>query len=271
MNNIVIVRGGGDLASGVIHKLHRCNIKVLVLECEHPTAIRRTVSFCNAVFENEMEVEGIKCRLAKNIDEIKRIFEDGDIPLIIDEKCEILDEIKPIALIDAIIAKKNIGTNKNMAPITIALGPGFYAGKDVDAVIETKRGHNLGRIIYEGYAAKNTGIPGDIKGYSKERVIHSPAEGVINNISHIADYVEKGQIIAKVGSENVYASLSGILRGIIYDKTYVKKGLKIADIDPRKEELQNCYKISDKARCIGGGVLEALLNMCFIKNIKIFQ
>ena len=256
MDNIVIVRGGGDLASGVIHKLHRCNIKVLVLECEHPTAIRRTVSFCNAVFENEMEVEGIKCRLAKNIDEIKRIFEDGDVPLIIDEKCEILDEIKPIAL---------------MAPITIALGPGFYAGKDVDAVIETKRGHNLGRIIYEGYAAKNTGIPGDIKGYSKERVIHSPEEGIINNISHIADYVEKGQIIAKVGSENVYASLSGILRGIIYDKTYVKKGLKIADIDPRKEELQNCYKISDKARCIGGGVLEALLNMCFIKNIKIFQ
>ena len=250
MDNIVIVRCGGDLASGVIHKLHRCNIKVLVLECEHPTAIRRTVSFCNAVFENEMEVEGIKCRLAKNIDEIKRIFEDGDVP---------------------IIAKKNIGTNKNMAPITIALGPGFYAGKDVDAVIETKRGHNLGRIIYEGYAAKNTGIPGDIKGYSKERVIHSPTEGVINNISHIADYVEKGQIIAKVGSENVYASLSGILRGIIYDKTYVKKGLKIADIDPRKEELQNCYKISDKARCIGGGVLEALLNMCFIKNIKIFQ
>ena len=147
MDNIVIVRGGGDLASGVIHKLHRCNIKVLVLECEHPTAIRRTVSFCNAVFENEMEVEGIKCRLAKNIDEIKRIFEDGDVPLIIDEKCEILDEIKPIALIDAIIAKKNIGTNKNMAPITIALGPGFYAGKDVDAVIETKRGHNYIRRL----------------------------------------------------------------------------------------------------------------------------
>ena len=126
-------------------------------------------------------------------------------------------------------------------------------------------------IFAQKLDAKNTGIPGDIKGYSKERVIHSPAEGVINNISHIADYVEKGQIIAKVGSENVYASLSGILRGIIYDKTYVKKGLKIADIDPRKEELQNCYKISDKARCIGGGVLEALLNMCFIKNIKIFQ
>lgn len=156
-----------------------------------------------------------------------------------------------------------------MAPITIALGPGFEAGKDVHAVIETKRGHNLGRIIYDGFAAKNTGVPGDIKGYSKERVIHSPGEGNINNISKISDYVEKNQIIATVGGENVYASLSGILRGIIYDNTYVKKGLKIADIDPRKEELQNCYKISDKARCIAGGTLEALLNMCFTKNIKV--
>ena len=201
MDNIVVVRGGGDLATGVIHKLHRCNIKVVVLECKHPTAIRRTVSFCNAVFENEMVVEGVKCRLASNIEEIYQILEDGDIPLIIDEKCEMLSQIKPVALIDAIIAKKNIGTNIDMAPITIALGPGFEAGKDVHAVIETKRGHNLGRIIYDG--------------------------------------------------------------------TYVKKGLKIADIDPRKEELQNCYKISDKARCIAGGTLEALLNMCFTKNIKV--
>lgn len=270
MDNIVVVRGGGDLATGVIHKLHRCNIKVVVLECEHPTAIRRTVSFCNAVFENEMVVEGVKCRLAYNIEEIYQILEDGDIPLIIDEKCKIIKDIKPVAVIDAIIAKKNIGTSIDMAPITIALGPGFEAGKDVHAVIETKRGHNLGRIIYEGFAAKNTGIPGEIKGYSKERVIHSPCEGIINNISEIGDYVEQNQIIATVGNENVYASLSGILRGIIYDKTYVKKGLKIADIDPRKEELQNCYKISDKARCIAGGTLEALLNMCSTKNIKIF-
>ena len=270
MDNIVVVRGGGDLATGVIHKLHRCNIKVVVLECEHPTAIRRTVSFCNAVFENEMVVEDVKCRLAYNIEEIYQILEDGDIPLIIDEKCEIIKNIKPVAVIDAIIAKKNIGTSIDMAPITIALGPGFEAGKDVHAVIETKRGHNLGRIIYEGFAAKNTGIPGEIKGYSKERVIHSPCEGIINNISEIGDYVEQNQIIATVGNENVYASLSGILRGIIYDKTYVKKGLKIADIDPRKEELQNCYKISDKARCIAGGTLEALLNMCSTKNIKIF-
>lgn len=164
MDNIVVVRGGGDLATGVIHKLHRCNIKVVVLECKHPTAIRRTVSFCNAVFENEMVVEGVKCRLASNIEEIYQILEDGDIPLIIDEKCEMLSQIKPVALIDAIIAKKNIGTNIDMAPITIALGPGFEAGKDVHAVIETKRGHNLGRIIYDGFAAKNTGVPGDIKG-----------------------------------------------------------------------------------------------------------
>ena len=271
MDNIVVVRGAGDLATGVIHKLHRCNIKVVALEVSHPTAIRRTVSFCNAVFEKEMIVEEVKCKLAKDINEVYEILKNGDVPLIVDEKCEILEQIKPVALIDAIIAKRNIGTKKDMAPITIALGPGFEAGEDVDMVVETKRGHDLGRILYSGSAAKNTGIPGEIKGYSKERVIHSPKEGIINNISKIGDYVEKGQVIAVVDGENVYATLDGILRGIIYDKSYVQKGLKIADIDPRKEELQNCYKISDKARCIAGGVLEALLNMCSKNDINLFK
>lgn len=271
LNNIVVFRGGGDVATGSIQKLFRTGFKVLVLEMEKPLCIRRYVSTAQAIFDGEVQIEDFTARKVESLEQIKKAWDENVVPVFVDPKAEILEELKPMAVVDGTLAKKNIGTNKNMAPITIALGPGFYAGKDVDAVIETKRGHNLGRIIYEGYAAKNTGIPGDIKGYSKERVIHSPTEGVINNISHIADYVEKGQIIAKVGSENVYASLSGILRGIIYDKTYVKKGLKIADIDPRKEELQNCYKISDKARCIGGGVLEALLNMCFIKNIKIFQ
>lgn len=271
MNNIVVVRGGGDLATGVIHKLHRCNIKVVVLECSHPTAIRRTVSFCSAVFEKNMEVEGEKCILANDIDEVYEILENRNIPLIIDENCKIIESIKPVAVIDAIIAKKNLGTKINMAPITIALGPGFEAGKDVHVVIETKRGHNLGRIIYNGFAMKNTGIPGDIEGYSKERVIYAPKEGFINNISKIGDYVIKGQVIATIDKTDVYATIDGVLRGIIYDKTYVKKGLKIADIDPRKEEIQNCYKISDKARCIAGGVLEALINMSFMKNINLFE
>ena len=271
MDNIVVVRGAGDLATGVIHKLRRCNIKVVALEVSHPTAIRRTVSFCNAVFEGEMLVEGVKCILAKDVDEVQNILKKGDIPLVVDEKCEVLKSIKPMAVIDAIIAKKNIGTKIDMAPITIALGPGFEAGKDVDAVIETKRGHDLGRVLYSGFAAKNTGIPGNINGYSKERVIHSPVEGIINNISKIGDYVKKGQVITTVDDTNIYATLEGILRGIIYDKSYVKKGLKIADIDPRKEELENCYKISDKARCIAGGVLEALLNMCADKDINLFK
>lgn len=271
MDNIVVVRGAGDLATGVIHKLNRCNIKVIALETSHPTAIRRTVSFCNAVFEGEMEVEGVKCKLTDNIDDMHSLLGEGYVPLFVDQSCEILKQIKPVALVDAIIAKKNIGTKIDMAPVTIALGPGFEVGKDVDAVIETKRGHNLGRIIYEGFAEKDTGIPGNIKGYSKERVIHSPAEGIIDNISEIGDYVEKNQVIAKVNGQNIYATLDGILRGIIYDKSYVKKGLKIADIDPRKEELENCYKISDKARCIAGGVLEALLNMCADKDINLFK
>lgn len=271
MDNIVIVRGGGDIATGVIHKLHKSKIKVLILETEKPTAIRRSVSFCNAVFENIMEVEGVKCELANNLEDVEKIFDKGNIPLLIDEDCSLLNKIKPIALIDAIIAKKNLNTKIDMAPITIALGPGFEASKDVLAVIETKRGHDLGRILYSGFAARNTGIPGEIKGYSKERVIHASTCGTIKNISEIGDYVTKGQIIAKIEGEEVLATIDGILRGIIYDGMYVKKGLKIADIDPRKEEIENCYKISDKARCIAGGVLEALMSMSYDKGIKIFN
>lgn len=271
IDNIVIVRGGGDLATGVIHKLHKSKINVLILETEKPTAIRRTVSFCNAVFEGSMEVEGVKCELAKDLDSIYQIFERGNIPLMIDEKCEILEDIKPIALIDAIIAKKNLGTKIDMAPVTIALGPGFEAGKDVLAVIETKRGHDLGRILYSKSAAENTGIPGEIKGHSKDRVIHANETGIINNISQIGDYVKKDQVIATIGDKNVYATIEGVLRGIIHDDMYVKHGLKIADIDPRKEEVENCYKISDKARCIAGGVLEALINISYDKGIKLYK
>lgn len=271
MENVVLVRGAGDIATGVIHKLHRCNIKVVAVETEFPTAIRRTVSFCNAVFEKTMEVEGVTCRLVETVEEIEKVLAEGDVPLIIDKDLTILDKIKPSAVIDCIIAKKNLGTKIDMAPITIALGPGFEAGKDVAAVIETKRGHDLGRIIYKGFASANTGVPGVIKGYSKERVIHSPAEGTINNINKIGDFVRKGEIIATVDGVEVYATLDGILRGIIYDKSQVTKGLKIADIDPRKEEFENCYKISDKARCVAGGTLEALLEMSCRYKVNVFK
>ena len=177
----------------------------------------------------------------------------------IDPKGEMIKQLHPIAVVDAILAKKNLGTTRDMAPITIALGPGFTAGEDVDVVIETMRGHRLGRIIKEGSAIPNTGIPGVIKGFGKERVIHSPAAGIMHNRSRIGDIVEKDQIIAMVDEMPVYASLTGVLRGIIRDGYKVPKGMKLADIDPRKEQKKNCNTISDKARCIAGSVVEVLM------------
>lgn len=259
----VIVRGGGDIASGTIQKLHRSGFKVLVLEIEKPTSIRRNVAFSEAVYNGKTVVEGIKAVLVREKTEIIRAWEDGVIPVAIDKEAKLIDIIKPYIVVDAILAKKNLGTNRNMAPITIALGPGFNAGKDVDVVIETMRGHNLGRLIFDGFALENTRVPGEIGGYAKERVIYSPCHGKIKNVKTIGDIVEVGQIIAVVEKEEVRSGIMGIIRGIIRDESIVSKGLKIADIDPRLIELENFSGISDKARNIGGGVLEAIL---FLRN-----
>ena len=256
---IVVVRGGGDLASGTIWKLHRCGYKVLVLEINAPSAIRRNVAFSEAMYDGESKVEGIVCKKADNLEQAEVVWKEGNVPILEDSDGSLIEKLRPFAVVVAILAKKNIGTSKSMAPVTIALGPGFTAGIDVDAVIETKRGHNLGRIYYQGSAAPNTGIPGIIAGYGKERVIHSPADGVFHQIRGIGCCVKKGEKIAEVGEEPVLASLDGILRGIIRDGYQVKKGMKIADIDPRMEQQKNCDTISDKARCIAGGVLEALI------------
>ncbi len=269
MENLIIVRGGGDIATGTIHKLHRCGFQVIILEIAKPSAIRRKVSFSEAMYDKEAVVEDVTCKKAGGIQEIHQILAEGKIPMVEDEHCNILKYFHPFALVDGILAKKNMGTNKAMAPITVALGPGFEAGVDVDAVIETQRGHDLGRILLTGFAAKNTGVPGIIGGYGRERVIHSPASGTIKNLSHISDTVTKGQAIAVIGETKVEATIDGILRGIIKDGYPVKEGLKIADIDPRVEEKKNCFTISDKARCIGGSVLEAILYLQRRKNITI--
>ena len=258
--NLVIVRGGGDLARGVIYKLYQCGYRILILECEKPSAIRREVAFCDAVYDGIKEVEGVVCRRISGTEECEKIWEQGEIPLLVDEDASVIPALHPAVVIDAILAKKNLGTSREMAPLTIALGPGFEAGKDVDFVVETKRGHQLGRIIRNGAAIPNTGIPGIIGGSGKERVIHAPVSGRIRNLSNIADLVEKGQTIAMIGNTPVAASLTGVLRGIIHGGYEVFQGMKIADIDPRKEEKQNCYTISDKARCIAGGVLEIIIS-----------
>lgn len=260
---LIIVRGGGDIATGTIHKLHSCGYPVLILENDLPSAIRRHVAFSEAVYDGVSEVEGTRCVNASDYEEACQVLEQGDVALLADPQCRVLEQVRPWALIDAILAKKNLGTNRQMADKTIGLGPGFCAGKDVDLVIETMRGHSLGRIIGNGYALSNTGVPGLIGGYGKERVIHSPAKGILISNYQIGDKVKKGEKIAAVvtgqGEVPVEASLDGILRGLIRSGYPVTKGFKIADIDPRESEFENCFTISDKARCIGGSVLEALL------------
>lgn len=264
---LVIVRGGGDIATGSIQKLYRAGFKVLVLEIEKPSAIRREVAFCEAIYEKEMTIEGVTAKLCNSIEDIEQVWREKKIPILVDSTGESIYKLKPQVVIDGILAKKNYGTNREMAPITIGLGPGFTAGEDVDVVIETMRGHNLGKLIFEGKPMANTGIPGIIKGIGKERVIYSPCAGVVKNICKIGDMVEKNQVIATVDEVEVLATISGVLRGLIREGYEVPEKFKMADIDPREEEQANCFTISDKARAIGGAVLEAVLYLKNEKNI----
>lgn len=272
--DLIVVRGAGDLATGTIHRLKKAGFRLLVLEAEHPAAIRRQVALSEAVYAGSARVEDVEA-VRMDVDlaekknrkelleqEMERIWKKDGVPVLVDPAGLSIAALRPAVVVDAILAKKNLGTTKEMAPLVIALGPGFTAGEDVDVVIETKRGHNLGRVIRSGSAVPNTGIPGIIGGYGKERVMHAQAEGILRNAASIRDIVEARAVIAEIETENgtvpVEASLSGLLRGLIRDGYPVTKGFKIADIDPRKEELQNCFTISDKARCIAGSVLEVI-------------
>ncbi len=231
--------------------------------------IRRTVSFSQAVYDKEMEIEGLTSILVQDTKEALKVLKDGKIPLLIDPKGESIKELKPLAVIDAILAKENLGTNRDMAPIVIGVGPGFTAGEDVDAVVETMRGHYLGRVILEGQAIPNTGSPGDIGGFTTERVLQSTNAGVFKAVKKIGDLVSKGDIVAQVGDQPVQATINGVLRGLLQDGIHVTPGFKIADIDPRSE-VNHCFTISDKARAVGGGVLEALLHLESRKDEKTY-
>lgn len=272
--DLIVVRGAGDLATGTIHRLKKAGFRLLVLEAEHPAAIRRQVALSEAVYAGSARVEDVEA-VRMDVDlaekknrkelleqEMEQIWKKDGVPVLVDPAGLSIAALRPAVVVDAILVKKNLGTTKEMAPLVIALGPGFTAGEDVDVVIETKRGHNLGRVIRSGSAVPNTGIPGIIGGYGKERVMHAQAEGILRNVASIGDIVEARAVIAEIETENgtvpVEASLSGLLRGLIRDGYPVTKGFKIADIDPRKEELQNCFTISDKARCIAGSVLEVI-------------
>lgn len=264
---IVAVRGGGDLATGVIQKLYHTGFKVIILETLQPLAIRRTVSLCNAVFQKEQQVEDMKAVLITSPNECFSCWENGFLPILVDPEASCLATLKPLVLVDAILSKRNLGTVKAMAPITIALGPGFTAAKDVDVVIETMRGHYLGRLYFKGSAIPNTGIPGEIGGKSAERVIHAPSSGQVKHIQEIGSVVKKGDLLFYVGDEPVCSPLNGVLRGLISDQIKCKKGLKCADVDPRSVKEVDILTISDKARALGGSVLEAIFQVGIQKKL----
>jgi len=262
---LIVIRGAGDIATGVAYRLHMCGFRLLMLETARPTVIRRAVAFASAVFEKSVEVEGVRAVLSENLQQIETAWERGEVPVIVDESCAILGRVKVHVLIDATISKRNIGTKRGMADITIGLGPGFVAGDDVDAVIETLRGHELGRAIYKGSAAHDTGVPGEIAGFSRERIVRASAEGRVRHVCNIGDIVTKGQTVAYVDKVRVAAPIDGVLRGIIHDGVYVKRGMKMGDVDPRGE-VRNCFTISEKALAVAGGVLEAILHIGFKKG-----
>lgn len=257
--DIVVIRGGGDIASGIIQKLYRVGFRVLVLETAKPTSIRRTVCFSEAIYESKTNIEGIIAIHVNDNIEIHQAWEENFVPIVVDPKGLYIEKLKPIAVIDAIMAKRNTGLNRSLAPITIGIGPGFIAGKDCNLVIESNRGHNMGRIIFQGCAESNSGIPGNIAGYTTERLLKSPDDGIIYLMHDIGDLVKAGDIVARVNGQGIYAKIDGIVRGLIRDGTYVTKGFKVGDLDPRVKELKNCFTISDKAMAIGGAVLESIM------------
>lgn len=261
----ILIKGAGDLASGIAWRLQRAGFPIIMTEIEKPLTVRLTVSYSNAVYENEVNIEGIKGKLVNNYQEAQEVIAQDKIAVIVDENADIVKEYKPDIIIDAIMAKKNINTKIDDAPIVIAVGPGFTAKKDCDYVIETKRGHFLGKVIEDGSAIKNTGVPGNIGGYTVERIIRANGEGVFKSVVKIGDFVKKGDIVAYVDDKEVTALIDGIVRGMLHDGIIVTDKMKCGDIDPRAEQ-SHCFSISDKSRAIGGGALEAVLYG--LKNLR---
>lgn len=256
---VVLIRGAGDIASGVAHRLRRSHFKICMTEIPHPLAVRREVAFSEAIYEGEKEVEGIRAKFISKPEEIESVWKKGDIPILVDpDGKKTRHFLKPDVLVDAIMAKNNSAIQVNDAPWVIGLGPGFTGGKDVHVVIETNRGHYLGTMILNGTAEPDTGIPGEIGGYTIERVLRTMKKGIFHPQKSIGDRVSKGAVVAVVDDFPVIAKISGVVRGLLREGVEVRKGMKVGDIDPRGKK-ESCFTISDKARAIAGGVLEAIL------------
>ena len=256
---LVMIKGAGDIASGIAMRLWRAGINVVMTDLPRPSSIRRTVCFSEAVYRGETTVEEVRARRAENAADAVRLLEENILPVIVDPKAESAKELHPEVIVDAILAKENLGTAITDAPGVVGVGPGFTAGVDCHAVVETMRGHTLGRVIWSGGAIPNTGVPGEIGGYTVERVMHSPCGGVLHALRQIGDTVVAGETVATVGGEPLYAKITGTLRGILPEGFEVpREHFKSADVDPRCR-LFHCFTVSDKALSVGGGVLEAVL------------
>lgn len=258
-DTLVLIKGGGDLASGVAARLYRSGFAVLITELPNPLMVRRTVSFGEAVYEGEVVVEGIHARLVDDVAAARSALASREIPVLIDPETRCMAELQPQVLVDAVMAKTNTGTGLADASLVVALGPGFTAGVDCHVVVETNRGHRLGRVIYHGSAEPDTGEPGLVGGKSRQRILRAPTDGMMECIAAIGDRVDEGQSVARVSGEPVIALTSGVLRGLVRPGAAVTKGLKIGDVDPRAEP-SHCFLISDKSMAIAGGVLEAILS-----------
>jgi xanthine dehydrogenase accessory factor len=265
-DTLVLIRGGGDLASGVVYRLHRAGFPVVITELAQPAMVRRAVAFAEAVYAGRVTIEGIVGRLAPGPGEARQALASGEVPVLVDPEGASLRAFAPPVVVDARLAKKNLGTRLSDAPLVVALGPGFTAGADCHAVVETKRGHTLGRVIWQGGAAADTGIPEGVAGHSGDRVLRAPAAGRLVAHRQIGDQVAAGDLIAEVapnggsdaGSARITAPFAGVLRGLVHPAVSVSAGMKVGDLDPRGQR-EYCFSISDKALAVGGGVLEAIL------------
>ncbi len=255
----ILIRGAGEMASGVAYRLFKSRFHIVMTEIPVPLSIRRAVCFSEAVFEGRAEVEDVQAVRVAAADEVTAAWRRGRIAVLVDPDLAIRNKIPFDAVVDATLAKRNIGTYKGFAPFVIGLGPGFTAGGDVDCVIETNRGHHLGRVIFQGAAQPDTGIPGSTLGYTVERVLRAPTDGVFQGLKAIGGPVSAGEAVGRVGDRPMVSRIDGVLRGILRDGVRVHEGMKSGDVDPRGDRV-NCFTISDKARAVAGGVLEAILH-----------
>ncbi len=258
IKTLAVIRGAGELGSAVARRLWLAGFEVIALEIPRPTCVRRKVCLANCIYTGKMKLEEISAAQAVNLDQAKKFLQRRILPVLVDHKGQFLKKLKSQILVDARMAKKNLGTSITDAPLVIGLGPGFVAGKDVHYVIETNRGHNLGRVIRSGKAEANTGIPGEIKGYSSQRLLRAPQKGIFKSKKKIGDIISKGQIVGWVDGSPIKAQIKGVLRGILLSGLEVDKNSKLGDIDPRGIKSY-CFTISDKANAVAGGVVEAVL------------